>query len=206
MTTNLFLKKKELLLFSSQEEQRFCCQLKNFIHCLNLFEKQRPLRFAYAEAETLMMNHLSLKENVLLDGVMNSLCMSKEFQLKTHLDKEGRPALVKLYSKIGNLESRPNEVSSETRKLTSLLKTLLKPSDYIFLDRPELYLSEENLQIFIEALQEQLEKTEQTIFIHSLHEEIWIPYASKKILKGPDGLIKVLLPSSFKKTSEKIAA
>lgn len=206
MTTNLFLKRKELLLFSAHGEHNSCCQLKNFIHCLNLFEKRRPLRFAYAEAETLMMNHLTLKENILLDGVTNSLCMSKEFQLKRHLNKEGRPALVELFTKIGDIDLRPHEVSNETKKLTSLLKTLLKPSDYIFLERPELHLSENNLHIFIEALKEQLEKTEQTIFIHSLDEDLWAPYASKKILKGADGLIKVLLPSSFKKSSEKIAA
>lgn len=206
MTTNLFLRKKEVLLFSSHGEDASCCQLKNFIHCLNLFEKKRPLRFAYAEAETLMMNRLSLKENILLDGVLNSLCMTKEFQLKRHLDKEGRPCLVELYNKIGNIELKPDEATKEAKKLASLLKTLLKPSDYIFLERPELHLSDENLNIFIAALQEQIEKTEQTIFIHSLSEEIWTPYASKKIQKGSDGLIKVLLPSSFKKTNEKKAA
>lgn len=206
MTTNLFLRKKEVLLFCSHGEYESCCQLKNFIHCLNLFDKRRPLHFAYAEAETLMMNRLSLKENILLDGVLNSLCMTKEFQLERHLDKEGRPCLVELYNKIGNIDLLPDEATKEAKKLASLLKTLLRPSDYIFLESPELYLSQTNLDVFIAALQEQIEKTEQTIFIHSLNEEIWAPYASKKILKGNDGVIKVLLPSSFKSSNEKKAA
>ncbi len=206
MTTSLFIRKKEILLFSSRGEHPCTCQLKNFIHCLNLFETKRPLRFAYAEADTLMMNRLSLKENILLDGFANSLCMSKEFQLEKHLDKEGRPCLVELYSRIGDIELKPQEVSLETRKLVSLLKTLLKPSDYIFLEKPELHLSEYNLAIFIAALKEQIEKKDQTIFIHSSDEDIWAAHVSKKIVKEVDGVIKVLLPSSFKKTLEKKAA
>ena len=206
MTSNLFLRKKEILLFSSHDEHPATCQLKNFIHCLNHFDKKRPLRFAYSESNTLMMSHLTIKENILLDGVIHTLCSTKEFQLKKHLDKEGRPRLVKLFNQIGDIELRPDQVSTETLKLVSLLKTLLRPSDYLFFENPQMHLSDMNLAIFIEALKEQVEIKNQTIFIHSTNEDLWSDLVSKKILKEVDGLIKVLLPSSFKKVSDKIAA
>lgn len=160
-------------------------QLKNFIHFLNFFGIKKPIRFAYIEEEGSLLNNLSLRENIYLDSIPSSVSAAKGFSLEEELSKTGNEALLELFSKITLLDELPQNVDEQSRKLTSLIKGLLKESDFLFLESPEKNLHFENLNLFKKALEFQTSTQGQTILIASPDELTWESFINKKVSRGP---------------------
>ena len=129
---------------------------------------------------------LTLKENIFLESIPNSLATTKEFQLKSYLEQKGNEPLTRLFNKIDQLDSLPSLANAETKKLTALLKGLIQDVDYLFFESPEKHLNTENLYLFISALKYHTIAQKKIVFISSLMERFWTRFCSKAITRNED--------------------
>ncbi|MBT3586580.1 MAG: hypothetical protein HN509_16850 [Halobacteriovoraceae bacterium] len=182
----------DILLFQSTEKLASHCQLKNFIHFLHCNGIKGPIRFAFIEADAPLLNNLTIRQNIHLDSIPQTMTQSGDFQLKEHLQENCNPHLSKILDCIGLLDELPTNVDDQTRKLAGLLKGLLQKADYLFLESPEKYLSKDNLKIFIKAMEFQTANTGQIVFINSDQESLWHPYISKTVSRRPSENFEIL--------------
>lgn len=171
----------DILLFRFDESKRGC-KLKHFLHFLNSQGARRPLRFAYIESEGPLISNLSLRENIYLDSIPNSLSETKDFQMRSFLQRSSNHHLIEFYNRIPLLDEMPGAVDSQTRKMAALFKGLLQSADYLFLESPERYLDDASLEIFTNALRFQVAGRGQTVLIESDNPQLWTPYANKMVL------------------------
>lgn len=171
---------KDILLFNFDNIPRGC-RLKHFLHFLNAQGTKRPIRFAYIEAEGPLIANLSLRENIYLDSIPNSLSETKDFQMRSFLQRSSNQHLIDFYNRIPLLDELPNNVDAQTRKMAALFKGLLQSADFLFLESPERYLDNETLDVFINALRFQAAGRGQTVLIDSESPQFWLPYASKTV-------------------------
>ena len=198
MTKANKIDKKDILLFKAASSLNLRhCQLKNFLNFLNTNKVKKPIRFAFIEKDAPLINNLSLRENIYLDSVPNTLISSKDFQLNQYLEKSGNKYLLEIYKRLLLLDETPDKVDIVTRKLAALLKGLIQDCDYLFLDHPEEYLNEENLEIFTQALAIQTGLTGKIVFIHSDKESLWVEHVSKTVVR--DENFEFLVEPTFNK-------
>jgi len=174
----LKFKREDIALFHSSTRGDHNCKLKNFLSFLKCSGIKKPIRFAYVHSEGPLLSNLSLKDNILLDSIPNSLSETKEFQLKSFLKNTGNNYLISLFNKLEFIEELPGHVDNQERKITALIKALLQESDFILLDSPEKYLSNINFKIFKNALLYLYYKNNKTILIATNEEKNWVDIAS----------------------------
>ena len=173
------LSKLDILFFPLQENDQACSQLKTFLHFLKTQSKGQEWRFSFVDSEAPLLNGLTIRENIYLDSIPNSLTSTKEFQLKTFLRRKGNVNLMELFNKIQLLDEYPENVDAQTRKLAALIKGMLQDTDYLLLGHPEKYLDRQNRERFIRALEFQASSTGQIILVASEEQEFWSPMMTK---------------------------
>ncbi|MBH48737.1 MAG: hypothetical protein CME71_11260 [Halobacteriovorax sp.] len=176
----------DILLFKFEKTTKGC-RLKHFLHFLNSGGVRRPIRFAYIEAEGPLISNLSLRENIYLDSIPNSLSETKDFQMKSFLQRSSNHHLIDFYNRIPLLDELPGDVDAQTRKMAALFKGLLQSADYLFLESPERYLDDQALEVFTSALRFQTASRSQTVLLDSSNPKLWTPYASKVVLQSSGG-------------------
>ncbi len=181
---------KDILLFNFEHKTRGC-RLKHFLHFLNSQGTRRPIRFAYIEAEGPLIGNLSLRENIYLDSIPNSLSETKDFQMRSFLQRSSNQHLIDFYNRIPLLDELPGKVDAQTRKMAALFKGLLQSADFLFLESPERYLDNESLEVFTNALRFQTAGREQTVLIDSENPQFWLPHANKTVLHQTTGVYSV---------------
>ncbi|TNF27660.1 MAG: hypothetical protein EP319_10900 [Deltaproteobacteria bacterium] len=179
------INRSDILLFKNEENRYGHSQLKNFLSFLSSNGVKRPYKFAYIESEGPLISNMSLRENIHLDSVPLSLSTTKEMELKNLLSKIGNNDLLELFAKIDNLEIKVSEVCDQTRKMAALIKGLIQEADFLFLEAPEKHLTEENLRLFVNALNYQVQENGQMVFISSPATLFWQGKVSKIITRGP---------------------
>ena len=182
MKEKYIIKKEGIFLFKVSRKNKDHCQLKDFINFLNFMKVKRPIKFAYVDTNATLLKDLTLKENIFLESIPNSLANSKEFQLKEFFKKKDNKHLAKLFERIDNLDSLSSEASAEIKKLTSIIKGFIQDVDYLFFESPERHLSNENLKIFIRALKYHIHGQNKIALINSPVEELWLPFCSSKVV------------------------
>lgn len=185
MTKKEAISKMDIILFKVTDHLQRRCQLKNFLHFLHSYGIKRPIRFAYVEGNAPLLNNLTLRENIYLDSLPHSLTQSKDFQLKSHLEKMGNEYLLKLFHKIGSLDCYPTEVDQQTRKIAALIKALMQNPDYLLLEKPEHDLDQEHLLLFVKAMEFQTIGQGLVVLISSPQEKFWQQHISKTVTRGP---------------------
>ncbi|MCY4523535.1 MAG: hypothetical protein OXB84_02225, partial [Halobacteriovoraceae bacterium] len=151
MREKYFIKKEGILLFKAFLKKRHC-KLKDFLNFLNFINVEKPIKFSYVDADATLFPNITLKENILLESISNSLANSKEFQLREFFKRKDNKHLAKLFEKIKKLDIPSHKADMESKKLTVIIKAFLQDVDYLFFESPEKHLSGENLKIFIRAL------------------------------------------------------
>ena len=175
------IKKEGIILFKIFRKNNQHCQLKDFINFLNFIGEKKPLKFSYVDIDANLLGSLTLKENIFLESIPNSLANTKEFQLQEFLEKKDNRHLAKLFDKIDNIDLLPNEVSAEVRKLTTIVKGFLQDMDYLFFESPERHLSSDNLKTFIRALRYHVRSQSKAALVCSSLEKLWLPFCSSLI-------------------------
>ncbi|MEI8346548.1 MAG: hypothetical protein WCG27_03715 [Pseudomonadota bacterium] len=180
LSSTLTLAPMDIILFQIERLENNSCQLKDFLYFLNWMRAPKPLKFSYVPSRPLLHGGLSLKDNILLESVPNSLTISKEFQLKNSLDRTGNEYLWQLFKEIPSLNAFPHEVDPVFHKIIALIKALLRPVDYLLLENPQEGLSPNLQELLIESLKFQAQDLKKIILIYG-PSAMWVPHCNKKI-------------------------
>lgn len=178
------LNKSDIIFFKSDPKKFSSSQLKNFIHFLNSNGVKKPYKFSHIEGEGALIPTLSIRENIHLDSVPNQLSTSKDIHLSKLLEKTGNSFLLEMFNFIPELDQYPEKVNEQVKKLASLIKGMIQEADFLFLEKPERFLDEEHLELFVKAIQYQSLDLGQIVFIHSTDEKFWFKYISKIVTRG----------------------
>lgn len=177
----------DIVIFERKSNRYRTSDLKTYLHFLSFQKVPRPYKFAHVLAEGSLISALSLKENILLNNSCIQLMHEKYDNLENKISKKENPFLLEILNLIGDLSVSPSEVCEEKKKLTALLKTLLRPADYLFLENPELNLSQKSLELVIQAMEHNSQNLGQITFITSPFIEIWSEIATKHVKVDPSG-------------------
>ena len=181
------LNPKDIILFKQDQMWKQISTLKIFINFLKYSKQKKPFRFSFVDKEGLLLNNLTLRENILLDSISNSLTSSKESQLKNKLKSLDNEYLNSLFLKLDFLDELPTKVDSQTCKIAALIKSMIQNTDYIFLNEPDHHLDSRKVKLLQRALLLHTKNNNQTIFISSGQQERWVKHATKIVTRGPLG-------------------
>lgn len=171
-------------------------QLKYYLRFLYRLGVAKNLKFSYIEKTSSLIPNLTLEENITLDIVAKNLGNGPKLSLSELIKKTNNAALNDLYLKIENPKCYPKEASSEMKKITLIIKALLMPVDYLFIDGPENDLGTPLFKSFLLALKYQLNNFERTAIVIPESYKLWHQYADKYILKKNESHNQFLVESS----------
>jgi ABC-type lipoprotein export system ATPase subunit len=177
--------------FDQGVEKEFA-NLKSFLYFLKAMKVKGPIKFAYVDQAGALIPNLSLKENILLDAIPQSLSLNKGTILNNVLEKIDNVFITNMFNSIVDWEQKPSECSSQVIKLVALMKALLTDSKYIFLDNPEMHLRFETLNLFKNALNLQRKKQNQIVIIHSQNFSVWEEEVEKIIYRGENKKFNII--------------
>ena len=182
MDSRLLFEKRDILLFQYTDKKVPRSHLRNFIQFLACagVGGPGPFSFSHGDSEGTLLSNLTLRENIYLDLYWNKF-EDKSFCLKQFFADHDNRHLKEFFDKIPLLDEYPQNVDDQTRKMTSLLKTLLRPSGYLFLESPEKYLQGGNLDIFFKAVDCERWKSGLTVLIFSEQGESLREYVNKDV-------------------------
>lgn len=158
-----------------KKEEASSCQLKDFINFVKSMDFRRPIDFSYVPREGNLIPNLTLKDNLFLEAIPMSLSTSKEFRFKEYLDKGENEHFFQLYQMITKLDHLPEHVDMAEQKILCILKALLKKSEFLFLEDPELHLcpNEDLINKVKAALAYESRKGRRFIILATTERERW---------------------------------
>ncbi len=165
--------------------------VKNFLHFLKIREINENIKFSYAQDEASLHERINIKENILIDSPPQTFINLKNKNFDNHIKKIPNHFLVKLLKRVFPLERLPHQLNEEERKMAVLVKCLLSPSKYLFLDSPEKNLSTGNLAIFKQSLIYESYYSNKTILITSSNHEAWLDMATSTVRREDKTHFKV---------------
>jgi ABC-type multidrug transport system ATPase subunit len=201
MKSQVTLQNADVVLFETGSS----CPLKHFLHFLGVQGRRRPFLFSFVDSDGPLLPGMTLLENMLLDSIPNSLGESKQLKLTRHLEETGNQSLMDLFARLRLLDEAPVNVDDPTRKLAALLKALVHPGDYLFLDHPERHLAPQLIPSLIQAIEFQVRSQEKIVLISTNEPEHWSELATKRVFRTPEGHFAVR-PAFASLIERKIAA
>ena len=206
------LEKMDLVIFENTQGSSQWNYLKEFISFLKAYSYPRPYKFSHVEAEGPLIENLTLLENIGLHSNHYSSSF-REACVEDILRKVGNPHLLKIFKSLGQIDILPSKTDDKTRKAVALIKAVVQPGEFIFLESPEKHLDDHLLKLFVETLTYQAVATGQIFILKTSHREAWGPYLTKQIRRDESkafhvshfktGLENANLPFTPKKTGEK---
>ncbi|OUR97766.1 hypothetical protein A9Q84_06080 [Halobacteriovorax marinus] len=173
--------KGDILLFETENQKHNQSQLKDFIYFLKYCGKRGAIKFNHVEEKATLLKNLTLKENILLDSGMKR---NEDKSLVKLLAEKGLTYLSLLAKKLDDENLYPNQVDIEAKKITSLIKVLFSSADYLFLERPEKYLSKSTQDLFISALFQSLTQKGQILLLTSDQRNMWLQHVTKVVTRS----------------------
>jgi ABC-type multidrug transport system ATPase subunit len=160
-------------LFLKDQNCEHSSYLSEFIAFIKSQKITSPFIFSYVGDETNLLPALTLSENILMNFSPQSLTTDKENQFEEFLNHKKNYYIKKLFDKLVERDVLASFATPEMRKLAALIKALSADSEYIFLENPELDLSENIRILFTKALDTYLEQNQINAFIYSSTPELW---------------------------------
>lgn len=176
----------EIYLFLDNQTLEAPSKLNEFIAFLKSNKATFPYKFSFVGQNPTLISDLSINQNILIDFNADSLTESKDGQFNEYLKEIDNFYLNELYARLDIPSEMPDMANSQIRKLTSLIKSLLKDGDFIFLESPEDHLSTECLEIFVCALKKQIVSKKQNVFIYSKNVDFWQGHANRIVTRNED--------------------
>lgn len=173
----------QIYLFDTESSGYQQNSLKEFIYYLKFMGKRGIIDFSYAAASESIHPGLSIKENFILDSVPTSLIKDKEDNLNQTISDLSNKHLIELIEDLNCINRKANELTKEEKKLSSIVKTLLSKSDYIFLEAPEKDLPYEILLKVKKCLLYEVEHHKRCVFIKANTQHSWLDIATDIVSK-----------------------
>lgn len=147
--------------------------LKNFTTFLKLSGKKGPFKFTSANEDNSLHAKLNIKQNILLETIPDNFNGLNESNFEEYTKGIENKYLAKLIKRIYPLDRLPFQLNAEERKIAILVKSMLNPCDYVFLDSPDKNLNDGNLSILKQCLIYESCVMHKAIFITSDDDSIW---------------------------------
>ena len=160
--------------------------LREFVNFLkNSQQDGQKVRFdfSYSCDNDSLHQSLSIKENFILDAVPKSLIRDGEDNFNQFLHTLKNPHLKKLITHFSDISEKVCHLNKEELKLTSIMKSLLSQSEYIFLLTPDMHLSNEVLTLIKQAIQFEVYNRHRKVYIKASNRDIWLDIAGHIISK-----------------------
>lgn len=191
---------------NSKSGSRDGCQLRDFINLLISNKVPRPFSFSHVDSDGILMDTLTLRENLQLELVTTSFHDSAQFSVDEYIQGIGNPYLMELYKKITLLDELPKNVDLQTKKITALIRGCVRKADYVFLEAPEKHLLSENNKLLISALEHRCNTLKSTAIVSSTQETMWRKNATvvvsldsiQEIKKSDNKVYNIAKPSADK--------
>ena len=156
--------------------------LKEFIYFLK-YQGHSVIDFSYSNGEDTLHRNLNIKRNFELDAIPKSLIKDSENNLTDFLNDLENPYLKELISDLGDLSKTINELKPFEIKLASVIKAVLSPSYYIFLDSPEKSLTPETMSKLKNCIYYEANVEERVVLMKSDRRILWPDIVSNIISK-----------------------
>jgi ABC-type sugar transport system ATPase subunit len=178
--------------------------LKEFIYYLKFSGKRGMINFAFSSANENIHQHMSIKDNYILDSVPTSLIKDREDNFSQRIDGLKNKFLKELVVHTNDINRIVNDLSSQEKKLVSIVKALLSDSEYIFLDKPDCEQPIALVNKIKDAILYEVEKNQRKVFLISSKREVWLDITTdiitrnqnKEFIKSSNKLNKATHPKS----------
>ncbi len=180
----------QIFYFPLEEKTVNFCQLKLLTNFVKFNYKVPVLKFSYIDSEGSLLGNLSLKENIELSSDKTDIDSFSNFEIEQILENFGNYYLTELYKKVDQSEKETKD--KESVKIASLVKSFFRSGPYYFYHSPEKFLTKENLNLFIKALEIQSLTSHQTILIASENQGIWNQLATHLVKRDHNKKFQVL--------------
>ena len=175
---------QEILIFDATCPERARLNvLKEFISYLKFSGMRSKIDFSFSGHEESAHAALTIKENYMLDSVPTSLIKDREDNFQTTAENLANEHLKKLIEATQCVDRLMSELSVEDKKLVSIVKALLSQSEYLFMDKPDMYLSAELLEKVKLALLFEAKENNRKILIRPAQREKWLDLATHIVAK-----------------------
>lgn len=193
-----YLKKWDINLFVSEKSEENKCQLKNIIKFLKIIHQQKKLNFTFVSETGGLIPNLSLLENIIIDLPSTKRYKDPIFYINPLIEKKKNPGLLKLFQQIiPDLEQFPLPSNTRETKIVGLIKSLLRPTPFLILERPELFLNKEDIQLFEKIIDCHCKTEASHTIINTSQKGVWEGLASLITTMTPENkFLSILAPAN----------
>ncbi len=177
------LNHRDILLFDTESGLFPSNSVKQFFHFLKYSGIRGHIKFAHAHDQASLHKNINIRQNIIMESQTQDTFGLEEENFEAHLNKLSNKYLSRLIKRVFPLDRFPYQLNEEERKIAVLVKALLCPCDYIFLDSPEKNLNEGNLNIFKQSLIYESYYSNKTVLITSMEKDTWLDMATKVVYK-----------------------
>jgi hypothetical protein len=198
-----------IYIFDENRNSKTSNSLKEFIYYLKFKGQNGVIDFTYSCDNDSLHQGLTIKENFILDAIPTSLIKDGENNLNEFLSKLKNPFLAELIETLGPLNQKINSLDKSTLKLTSIIKSLLSQSEYVFLVTPESDQNFKAIKTLKKCIEFEVDNNLRKFFIKPRNKDSWMDISTHIITKcekshgyndTPNPLKKLDTSKSFKPT------
>lgn len=180
-----YIGQKQIFLFDEiSQTSNANNSLKEFIYYLKYSGNRGMINFAFSSANENIHQHLSIKDNYILDSVPTSLIKDKEDNFSQRIEGLKNSHLKDLVIETNDINRIVHNLSSQEKKLVSIVKALLSDSEYIFLDKPDIEQPIALVNKIKEAILFEVEKNQRKVFLISNKREVWLDISTDIITRN----------------------
>jgi ABC-type thiamine transport system ATPase subunit len=198
---NDFVLKQNIYIVRNHHEVYQTNSLKLYLNILKQNKIDFNMKFSHCNAMTTLHRDITLRENFDLESLPSSITVRAVDETIKILSKIKNPHLKKMLSRITPLERRPGQLNHEEFILSSLCKSILKDSPYLFIDYPEDKLTHTNLKLVKDCLRYECQERGRTIMIGTNNIDNWLDISQGIISRTPDCKFNYL-ENQFKQTTD----
>lgn len=161
--------------YFDQHDQQFNINngLKEFMYFLKSKGIHTNIDFSYSNFDDSLHCHLSIKDNFILDAIPTSLIKDSEINLNEFIKSLQNHHLKDLIVKLGDLHRPVSELSDEQKKLTSIIKVILSQSKYLFLDNPDEFINNTDLEQIKKCIKYEVKNNARIVMLKSARKLLW---------------------------------
>ncbi|MBT3982804.1 MAG: hypothetical protein HOE90_15705 [Bacteriovoracaceae bacterium] len=154
--------------------------LKLFLNFLRYLGTPKPISFSYISPKNDLIRDITIKENILLESIEADFMSTKENRFDQLIAESNNIYLEQILAKIPALDSLPQALDQKAQHMVSLIKGLLKPSEFIFYEEPSWELSPEE-EVLIKKI---FQFENRSLLVASSNEVLWKKSLDKSVIKS----------------------
>lgn len=186
------LSKTQIFYFPLEDKKHQFCQLKLLSNFIKYKFKKSVFKFSYVDSEGSMLGNLSLHENIELYSDNTDFDSFSRFEIEQIVNSLGNTHLNNFFQQLKGYDLDKNTADLETKKLIALFKSFFRSGPYFLYHSPEKYLKDQNLDLFLKALEFQSLTNEHNILVASHNQQLWHKHSTHIVKRDHSKKFQVL--------------